>query len=112
MRPVAAVCARSDLPAGDTGDRVPLTGAVKLLRREALVMIALAFGVSAMVEGGVELWGVLFLRRQLSSGLLIGATSAVLAYAVATTARITLGPAAARRGSARGVTLGASVAAL
>ncbi len=106
------VCLKVPLPAGGRGDRLRLGGTISLLRREHLVVLAVAFGLAAMVEGGIELWGVLFLRTHLSSGLLIGAGGAVLGYTVAAVARSTLGPAVGRRGSARGVMLGAGAAAL
>ena len=64
------------------------------------------------MEGGIELWGVLFLRTQLSSGLLIGAGGAVLGYSVAALARSFLGPRVGRHGPARGVVIGAGTAAV
>ena len=108
---VAAWCAGSELPAGSAGERVPVTGALARLRRERLLLVAVAFAVAGMVEGGVELWGVLFLRRELASGLLVGTAGAVTAYTVAGLARVLLGPAAGGRGAARGVVLGAGTAA-
>jgi MFS family permease len=109
---LALVCLRARLPAGDRGDRIPLGGTLSLLRREGLLPLAGAFALAAMVEGGVELWGVLFLRTYLSSGLLIGAGGAVLGYTVAALARSTLGPRVGRRGPARGVLIGAATAAI
>ena len=108
---LAAVCARTPLPAGEAGDRIPLTGALRLLRREGLVLVAVAFAVGSIVEGGVEFWGVLYLRTHLPSGLLVGGVSAVVAYAVAAATRIVIGPIAGRRGAVRGVALGAGSAA-
>jgi MFS family permease len=109
---VGAVCHRAPLPAGERGDQVPLGGMLALLRREGLLMLAGAFALAAMVEGGIELWGVLFLRTQLTSGLLIGAGGAVLGYSVAALARSILGPRVGRRGPARGVVIGAGTAAI
>jgi MFS family permease len=108
---VAAVVARARLPASDAGERLSLTGAFTVLRREHLVLVAAAFAVGAMVEGGIELWGVLFLRLHLPRGLAVGATSAAIAYAVAAITRIVLGPLAGRRGATSGVTAGAVAAA-
>lgn len=104
-------------PSASTVDEVGssptrLHGAIGLLRRERLVPIALAFVLGTMVEGGVELWGVLYLRTQLASGLLVGGGSAVLAFAVATAARILVGPHAGSRGAVRGVALGSGTAAV
>lgn len=104
-------CQRSPLPASDRGEDVRLTGAIATLRREGLVLLALAFAIAAMVEGGIELWGVLYLRTRLHSGLLVGAGGAVLAYTVAATARFTLGDKVGRKGPSSGIALGAGVAA-
>ncbi len=108
---LSVVCRREQLPAGDPGERSPLGGTFALLRREHLVLVAVAFALAALVEGGIELWGVLFLRTHLASGILIGAGGAVLGYSVAAFARITLGPAIGARGAARGVVIGAGSAA-
>jgi MFS family permease len=107
---VAVYCARSVLPAGEPGEHAPLGGALRLLRREHLVLVAVAFAVGAMVEGGIDLWGVLFLRQRFPAGLGVAVTSAVIAYVIATTARVAFGPSAGRRGAARGVAIGASAA--
>jgi MFS family permease len=109
---LGVVCHRVPLPAGERGERVPLGGALSLLRRERLLVLAGAFALAAMVEGGIELWGVLYLRTHLSSGLLLGAGGAVLGYAVSALARFTLGPTVGSRGSGRGVVIGAGTAAL
>jgi hypothetical protein len=109
---LGVVCHRARLPAGERGDQVPLGGTFSLLRRERLLLVAGAFALAAMVEGGIELWGVLFLRTYLSSGLLIGAGGAVLGYSVAALARFTLGPTVGGKGSGRGVMIGAGAAAL
>jgi hypothetical protein len=100
----------AELPAGEAGEHVRLTGALSVLRREGLLLVATAFAVSSLVEGGVELWGVLFLRTTLPSGLAVGVVSAVAAYLVATTARSVLGPTVGRRGPVQGVAAGAGTA--
>ena len=102
--------AKSPMPVGERGESVRLGGTVATLRREGLVLIAVAFALGAMVEAGVELWGVIFLRTAPPSGLALGATSAVLGYAVAATARAVLGPRAGRRGAEMGVAIGAGLA--
>ena len=107
---LAVVCARTRLPAGEPGERTKLMGALSLLRREGLVLVAAAFAVGAMVEGGVSIWGVLYLRTQLRSGLLVGAASAVAGYGVAALVRVGLGPMAGRKGASAGVAVGAGVA--
>ena len=84
---------------------------VAVLRRERLVVLALAFAAAAMVENGVELWGVLYMRVRLDSGLLVGAGGAVAGYLVAASARLGLGGRAGSRGAGRGVMLGGITAA-
>ncbi len=106
------VCLSVPVSVSPHGDRMPLGGTVTLLRREHLLLVAGAFALAAMVEGGIDLWGVLFLRTYLASGLVIGAGGAVLGYMVAAIARSTLGPTVGRRGTRRGVMIGAGVAAL
>ena len=107
----AVASASADLPAGEPGEEDPsLRHALGVLRRESLVLVAVAFAVGAMVEGGVSLWGVLYLRTQLRSGLLVGAASAVAGYAVATAVRVVIGPHAGARGAAVGVAAGAGTA--
>lgn len=108
---LAAVCWRASLPGAGTGEPVPLTGALSVIRRESLLLIAAAFAMSAMVEGGIDLWGVLYLRSRLSSGVLIGAGGAVLAYLVAGSARMLLGSRIGRRGPERGILIGAGTGA-
>jgi len=108
---LVAVCGRATLPASGPGEPIRFLDTVGVLRREALVLVAIAFGAGAMVEGGVDLWGVLYLRTHLSAGLAIGATSAVVGYLIATVTRVVLGPAAGRRGPGAGVAAGAGTAA-
>jgi MFS family permease len=110
---VLAVASRGrDLPAGETGERTALTAALSIVRRERLMVIAVAFAVGSMVEGGVDLWGVLFLRTYLTSGVAVAAASATLGYCVAAAARVVVGPRLAKRGAAMGTSVGGAIAAL
>jgi hypothetical protein len=102
---------RSQLPAGAVGERHGLLQSFRTVWREGLLLLAIVFAISAMVEGGIDTWGVLFLREDLGSGLLVGAGAYVVAQIVATAARLTLGPAAGALGTGRGVALGAGLAA-
>ena len=49
----------TELPASGAGERRSFTTAVRVVWRERLVVLAVAFAVGAMVEGGIETWGVL-----------------------------------------------------
>lgn len=104
-------CRRAELPGAEAGEHASLKRTLTVLRRERLILLACAFAAGAMVEGGVELWGVLFLRTRLSSGLLVGAGGAVVAYLVAAAARTALGPRVGSLGAARGVAAGAGLCA-
>jgi MFS family permease len=109
---LAGVCGRSPLPGAQRGEPVPWHGALRLMHEEQLFVLAGIFALAAMIEGGIDLWGVLYLRSQLDSGLLLGAGGAVLGYSVAALARTTLGPRVGRKGPPRGVAIGAGTAAL
>jgi MFS family permease len=109
---VGLVALRWDLPAGQGGESVSLRVVLGLIRSERLGLVAAAFAVGAMVEGGIDLWGVLYMRTRLGSGLLIGTGGAVVAYMVAAAARVSLGPRAAQGGTARGLFLGAGASAV
>jgi MFS family permease len=99
------------LPASGAGERRGITTAVRVVWREHLMLLAIAFAIGAMVEGGIETWGVLSLRERVGSGIVLGAGAGVAAYLVAAVARFTLGPVAGARGAAIGVAAGASLAA-
>jgi fucose permease len=101
----------TDLPASGAGERRSLTTAIRVVWRERLMVVALAFAIGAMVEGGIETWGVLSLRERVGSGIVLGAGAAVTAYVVAAMARVTFGPFVASRGAAIGVAAGATLAA-
>ncbi len=103
---------RSRLPAGTSGDHVGLAEGVRILHREGLVPVALAFGLGAMVEGGITTWGVLQLREQVGAGVLVGAGSSVLGFVVAFTARVSVGRVQTRRGARMVLVLGTLLAAV
>lgn len=108
---IAWLAQRSDIPVAAAGGRLPLTRAISVLREERLVPLATVFALGAMVEGGIELWGVLYLRTRLASGLLVGASGAVAGYLVAASTRFIAGPRAGAAGAPFGIALGAGVAA-
>jgi MFS family permease len=108
---VAVVCTRVELPAGEAGESHGLLHAMRTIRREHLVVLAFVFAGSAMVEGGIETWGVLFLRRQLATGVLVGATAYVVGQSLAALSRFLLGPRAGGLGARRGASIGAAGAA-
>jgi MFS family permease len=108
---LAALCRRARLPAGAIGERHGLLESIRTVRREGLLILAVVFATASMVEGGIDTWGVLYLREEVATGLLVGAAAFVLGQTMATIARVLLGPAAGSLGARRGVTLGAGLAA-
>jgi MFS family permease len=105
---LAFAVARTDLPAGEPGEHVSIRDGLAALSRAGLIRLAVVFALAAMVEGGIDTWGVLFLRSRLAIGVLAGAAAYVAGQALATTARASAG------GMARGIHsgLGASLGAL
>lgn len=104
-----ALWSRSDVtPAGTTaeGAASPL-----VLWRQRLVLLGLAFCLAALVEGGLDTWGVLYLRANLALSALAGGAGYALGQALAAAARIWLGPRAGRLGGAGGAAAGAALAA-
>jgi predicted MFS family arabinose efflux permease len=60
---------------------------LRRLRREGLVMLLFVFALAEVTEGGVDTWGVLFLRNSLASGVLLGAGAYVVGQAMAAATR-------------------------
>jgi len=108
----AFVCSRASLPAGEAGDAQGPLHALRTIRAERLLGLALVFACGAMVEGGIDTWGVLVLRERLGATVLVGAGAYLAGQAVATLARVTLGPAAGAWGSVRGLALGGGLASI
>lgn len=92
-----------ELPAGRVGERVRAIEGFRVLRRERMVPLATAFAVGALVEGGVGTWGVLQLRGQLDSGLLLGVGGALGGYIVAVMARLSVSGVASAAAARRAV---------
>ncbi len=111
--PTGAV-ARSD-PAllAKTGD--PGAGVLRSLtvvRSMRLTPLALAFVLTAGVEGGIDTWGVLYLRRQLAVGVLLGAGAYGIGQMIAVTVRGAGSSRIGRVGPRWGLVAGAGVAGL
>ena len=74
---LAVIQRRAALPAGEAGERRSVLHALRMIRVEGLVLLAIAFALGAMVEAGIETWGVLLLRDRLAAGVLLGTGDAV-----------------------------------
>ena len=105
------VCRVAGVPSAPPGEHHGLLHSFRVVRREGLVALAVVFACSAVVEGGIDTWGVLVLRDQLGVSLAAGAAAYVLGQAVATASRALLGPVAGRFGAARGIGVGSGLAA-
>ncbi|HLX88016.1 MAG TPA: MFS transporter [Acidimicrobiales bacterium] len=78
-------------PEHQTSPAVPRRGgpvhSLSVLRSLRLSPLALAFVATAGVEGGIDTWGVLYLRRQLAAGILLGAGAYGVGQVIAVTVR-------------------------
>jgi hypothetical protein len=84
---------------------------VAAIRSQHLGVLATAFALTAMVEGGIDTWGVLYLRTHLAAGVLLGAGAYCIGQAIAVSTRVTAGGPIGRIGPRWGLVAGAGVAA-
>jgi MFS family permease len=80
------------------------------LRRDGLLVLLVVFALAEVTEGGVDTWGVLFLRHQLSTGVLLGAGAYVVGQAVAAITRGAGGTLLGRLSTRRALIVGGCVA--
>jgi MFS family permease len=75
---------------------------IQRLRGDGLLVLLAVFALAEVTEGGVDTWGVLYLRNHLAAGVLLGAGAYVVGQAVAATTRgagsVLVGRLSARRG--------------
>jgi hypothetical protein len=80
------------------------------LRADGLIVLLVVFAAAEIVEGGVDTWGVLYLRTHLAVTALVGATAYGLGQTIAILTRGLGGPSLGRIGPRLGVIAGAGVA--
>jgi MFS family permease len=80
------------------------------LRREGLVLLLAVFALAEVTEGGVDTWGVLYLRNHLATGVLLGAGAYVVGQLVAATTRGAGGPVLGRLSTRHALITGGCVA--
>ncbi len=75
------------------------------------MILATVFALTAMVEGGIDTWGVLYLRTHLAAGVLLGAGAYCMGQAIAVSTRGGAGGRIGRIEPRWGLVMGATVAA-
>jgi MFS family permease len=98
-----------DAAANDTESSVPLHASVHALVTEKLVLVAIAFVLGAIVEGGIDAWGPLYLRVNLDAGAAHGATATAVGYLIGCASRLAMSTLSTRFGAKWCVLLGTAV---
>ncbi|HEY1830093.1 MAG TPA: MFS transporter [Acidimicrobiales bacterium] len=80
------------------------------LRHEGLLVLLFVFAIAEITEGGVDTWGVLYLRTHLATGVLLGAGAYVIGQSMAATTRGAGGTLLGRLSANRALTIGGCVA--
>ena len=83
---------------------------VQRIRRDGLLILLVVFALAEVTEGGVDTWGVLYLRNHLATGVLLGAGAYVVGQVVAATTRGAGGGLVGRLSARRGLLVGGCVA--
>jgi MFS family permease len=83
---------------------------LRRLRRDGLVLLLAVFALAEVTEGGVDTWGVLYLRNHLATGVLLGAGAYVVGQLVAATTRGAGGPVLGRLSTRHALITGGCVA--
>jgi hypothetical protein len=86
------------------------TRPLRRLRRDGLLVLLAVFALAEVTEGGVDTWGVLFLRNHLATGVLLGASAYVVGQLVAATTRGAGGSVVGRLSARRALITGGCVA--
>ncbi len=78
---------RAEGTGGGTGRPSAGPGPLAQLRADGLVLFLVIFALAEIAEGGVDTWGVLYLRTHLEAGVLLGAGAYVVGQSVAAVTR-------------------------
>ena len=98
-------------PAGaNPARRRSIRGSLGQLRLDGLLVLLVVFVIAEITEGGVDTWGVLYLRTHLAAGVLLGAGAYVAGQAIAATTRGAGGPLLGRLTPKRALVIGGVVA--
>ena len=93
-------------PAGHAGRVHPF----QRMRRDGLLILLAVFALAEVTEGGVDTWGVLYLRNHLATGVLLGAGAYVVGQLVAAATRGAGGHLLGRLSTRRALIAGGCVA--
>ena len=83
---------------------------LRRLRRDGLLVLLAVFALAEVTEGGVDTWGVLYLRNHLATGVLLGAGAYVVGQLVAATTRGAGEPLLGRLSTRHALVIGGCVA--
>jgi MFS family permease len=83
---------------------------VRRLHQDGLLILLAVFALAEVTEGGVDTWGVLYLRNHLATGVLLGAGAYVVGQLMAVTTRGAGGPLLGRLSSRHALIIGGCVA--
>jgi MFS family permease len=83
---------------------------VRRIRRDGLLVLLAVFALAEVTEGGVDTWGVLYLRNHLAAGVLLGAGAYVVGQSVAALTRGAGGTLIGRLSARRALVVGGCVA--
>jgi len=86
------------------------THPLRRLQRDGLLLLLAVFALAEVTEGGVDTWGVLYLRNHLATGVLLGAGAYVVGQLMAVTTRGAGGPLLGRLSSRQALIVGGCVA--
>jgi hypothetical protein len=94
----------------DEAGRMTTSHPLRRLRRDGLLVLLAVFALAEVTEGGVDTWGVLFLRNHLATGVLLGAGAYVVGQLMAATTRGAGGRLLGRMSSGTALVVGGCVA--
>jgi MFS family permease len=83
---------------------------IQRIRQDGLLVLLAVFALAEITEGGVDTWGVLYLRNHLATGVLLGAGAYVVGQLVAATTRGAGSPLLGRLPARRALLIGGCVA--
>ncbi len=98
------------VPADPAGSPRSSRHPLRRLRRDGLLLLLAVFALAEVTEGGVDTWGVLYLRNHLATGVLLGAGAYVVGQLVAATTRGAGGHLLGRLSTRRALITGGCVA--